>query len=120
MSKNTNKFLLECGCEEIPARFIEPLIENLKNILIKKLSEYRIHYSTIQTHSTYRRCIIIINDLAEKQEKKEAWIKGPPTAIAYDKKGGLTKAGEGFLKRNNISEKELEIKDTNNTVYIFF
>ena len=106
-----NKYLLEIGTEELPHKFIKSGIKQLKSGFEKLLNDNQIKYTNIKTYSTPRRLAIIIENLEEKQPDVEKTIKGPIADIAYDEKGNLSKAGQGFAKKNNVSEADLYKKD---------
>lgn len=95
-------YLFEIGTEEIPARFLQSLINDLVANVSKRLEG--IHYKNIEKFATYRRLAFVIYDLAEEQASKNEEIKGPPESIAVNVDGSYTKAGEGFLKKNGVTE----------------
>ncbi|MDO8281209.1 MAG: glycine--tRNA ligase subunit beta [Thermodesulfovibrionia bacterium] len=103
------QFLLEIGTEEIPARFIKGGLDSLKSNFINFLTQEAITYGKIKLFATPRRLAIIIDDVAEKQEDRVKEMVGPPTSIAYDKDGGLTKAAVGFAKSAGIDVSELKV-----------
>ena len=48
----------------------------------------------------------------EKESKDEIKIvKGPIKKVAYDENGNLTKAGEGFCRKNGLNPEDLYIED---------
>ncbi len=106
-----SKYLLEIGCEELPYKFIAPAIEQLKNGFSKFLKENNIKYSDINVLATPRRLAVIISDLAEKQDDETKVLRGPIKNVAYDENGNLTKAGEGFLKKNGINLEDAYLED---------
>lgn len=54
------KLLFEIGMEEIPARFLEQALQDLKNNLTKYLKENRIKFDGIKTYGTPRRLVILL------------------------------------------------------------
>lgn len=106
-----SKYLLEIGTEELPHKFIENGISQLKTNFEKLLKENQIAYSGIKTYSTPRRLALIIEGLAEKQPDTQKVVKGPVSNIAYKPDGSLSPAGLGFAKKNNVSENDLFEKD---------
>lgn len=106
-----SKYLLEIGCEELPYKFIAQAIEQLKNGFSKFLKENNIKYSNIDVLATPRRLAVIIDGLAEKQEDETKVLRGPIKNVAYDENGNLTKAGEGFLKKNCVDAKDAYLQD---------
>ena len=63
----SNQYLLEIGLEEVPARFLLSLSEQLKTRVADYLTEQRIEFSTIKTYATPRRLAVIVDGLAEAQ-----------------------------------------------------
>lgn len=106
-----SKYLLEVGCEELPYKFIAQAVEQLKNGFSKFLKENNIQYSDINILATPRRLAVIIDGLAEKQADETKVLRGPIKNVAYDENGNLTKAGEGFLKKNGIDVKDAYLQD---------
>ncbi len=110
-----NKYLLEIGTEELPYKFINSGIVQLKNAFEKLLKDNEIVFSSIKSFSTPRRLTLIIEGFEEKQPDIIKTIKGPVLNIAYDENGNLTKAGLGFAKKNGVDETALYKED--NYVY---
>ena len=106
-----SKYLLEVGCEELPYKFIAQATEQLKNGFSKFLKENNIKYSDINVMATPRRLAVIISDIAEKQDDETKILRGPIKNVAYDENGNLTKAGEGFLKKNGVDPKDAYVED---------
>lgn len=96
-------FILEIGTEEIPARFLPNLEKELIERFSKILDEQKLHYETIEAHSTPRRALLHIYNLEKVQPKHEEIAMGPSVNIAYDAEGNLTKAGEGFVRGQKVN-----------------
>ena len=86
-------YLLEVGCEEIPARFMPGLCRSLAELTETKLSSERVGFKSVSVDGTYRRLVLHIAGIAAKQADEESWIKGPPVSIAIDDSGAFTQAG---------------------------
>ena len=106
-----SKYLLEIGCEELPYKFIAPAINQLQTGFSKLLKDNNIKYNDIEILATPRRLAIIIDGISEKQEDEIKVLRGPIKNVAYDENGNLTKAGEGFLKKNNIDTKDAYLEN---------
>ncbi|MBM0636644.1 glycine--tRNA ligase subunit beta [Campylobacter sp. VicNov18] len=103
-----SELLIEIGTEELPAF---PLLKELKHIETKwkkLLEEYRL-ISDFKFYYTPRRLVFFHENFPNKQEDTLAEFIGAPRNLAY-KDGILTPAGESFLQKTGISEKELEFK----------
>jgi glycyl-tRNA synthetase beta chain len=114
-----NKYLLEIGVEELPARFINTALEQLKNNTKKMLEEERIKYENIGLYATPRRLVLLVEGLNEKQDTLEQMVKGPAKRIAYDDNGNPTKALNGFMRGQGIEIEQTVIKEYNGEEYVY-
>lgn len=110
-----SKYLLEIGVEELPYKFIPMAITQLEAGFKSFLNENNVGYDNIKVMATPRRLAVIIEGLANSQPDLEKTVKGPIANVAYDENKNLTKAGEGFAKKNGVEPKDLYIED--NYVY---
>lgn len=106
-----SKYLLEVGVEELPYVIIPTFISQLQTNFEKLLTSSNIKYDKIDVMATPRRLAVIIDGLSEKQEDEEKILRGPIKNVAYDESGNLTKAGEGFLKKNGLEAKDAFLQD---------
>lgn len=104
-------YLLEVGTEELPYRFIPQAIEQLNDGFTKFLNENKVKFDDIKVYATPRRLAVLVYGLENATNDEEKIIKGPMASIAYDGDGHLTKAGEGFAKKNNLSPDSLYVQD---------
>jgi len=103
----TQNFLLEIGCEELPASFIKPALSFLKEKIQEKLSASYIPPSAVETYGTPRRLMVIAYDVPEVQPDREELIVGPSVRAAFDENGNPTKAALGFARSRGVSVEEL-------------
>lgn len=104
-------YLLEVGTEELPYKFIPQAIEQLNHGFKTFLNDNKVKYSDIKVYATPRRLAVIIDGLENKTSDEEKIIKGPIQKVAFDEKGNLTKAGEGFARKNGLTKDDLYIED---------
>ena len=104
-------YLLEVGTEELPYKFIPQAIEQLKCGFTNFLNDNKINFSDIKVYATPRRLAVLVNGLESQTSDEEKIIKGPIASVAFDENGKLTKAGEGFARKNNLSENDLFVQD---------
>ena len=104
-------YLLEVGTEELPYKFIPQAIEQLKSGFTNFLTDNKVKYTDIKVYATPRRLAVIIDGLDNKTADEEKIIKGPIKNVAFDENGNLTKAGEGFARKNNLTKEDLYIED---------
>lgn len=117
MKKN---LLFEIGTEELPARFIEPALESIRNFLEKTLKELELAYEDIKTGGTARRLAVSVLNLEEKQKDREEEILGPSVSVALDEAGNFTPALLGFARKHGVNTDALYIKDTPKGRYFCF
>lgn len=106
-----SKYLLEVGVEELPYKFIPMAISQLENGFKTFLESNNVKYDNIKVMATPRRLAVIIDGLASSQPDIEKVVKGPIATVAYDENKNLTKAGEGFAKKNGVEPKDLYVED---------
>ena len=63
-----NYLLYEIGVEEMPSRFVESTLGQLKNNLTKALTEKRVGFSEIETYATPRRLVLVVKKLASHKQ----------------------------------------------------
>ena len=110
-----SKYLLEVGVEELPYKFIPMAISQLKTGFETFLENNNVKFGRVNVMATPRRLAVIIEDIASSQPDSEKVVKGPIASVAFDENKNLTKAGEGFAKKNGIGTDELYVED--NYVY---
>lgn len=118
MLKDAN-FLCEIGTEEIPAGYIPPAINSLKNIFKDRFAELRIDFNNIEVYATPRRLVVLASGLAKSQRSETVELKGPSAQAAFDSAGNPTRAMEGFLKGNGIELKDTSIRETDKGNYVY-
>ena len=103
-------YLLEVGTEELPYKFIPQAIDQLHNGFKTFLND-KVKFVDIKIYATPRRLAVIIDGLEDKTADEEKIIKGPVKNVALDADGNLTKAGEGFARKNNLTKEDLYVQD---------
>ena len=101
--------LLEIGCEELPASFIEPALKHLEEKLKEKLSSEHISPASVETFGTPRRLIAIAYGVPEEQPNREELIVGPSYRAAFGEDGTPTKAAEGFARSKGVTVRDLVV-----------
>lgn len=106
-----SKYLLEVGCEELPYKFIPSAIKQLKTGFENFLNSNKVTFEKVDVYATPRRLAVIVSGLEKQSKDEEKIVKGPIKKVAYDENGNLTRAGEGFCKKNGISPEDLYIEN---------
>lgn len=112
--------LLEIGAENIPAFYILPAVEQLRDGLRAWLEESRLSCDDVYATGTPRRLTVIAHGVSERQEAAEELVTGPPVSKAYDESGAPTKAALGFARSQGIAPEALERVDTPKGEYLGF
>ncbi len=113
-----SEFLLEIGTEEIPARFIPPVLEEMAASFRKLMDQELIAVGNILTWGTPRRLALVARDLASAQAEVGTEEIGPPKAVAFDAAGQPTPAALGFAKKQGVAVSDLIEVDTPRGVYL--
>ena len=114
-----NKYLLEIGVEELPARYASSTLTQMKNYTEKLLNEERVPFESISVYSTPRRLVLLVEGFSERQENLEGLVKGPSKKIAFDSEGNPTKALQGFLKGQSSTIEDIFTQEYSGEKYIY-
>jgi glycyl-tRNA synthetase beta chain len=110
-------FLLEIGCEEIPARMIEAASEELRQRVGALLTRERLGASEVTALETPRRLAIMATGIARAQADVVEQITGPSVNVAY-KDGQPTPTAHAFAKKAGVDVARLENVTTAKGEYI--
>ena len=98
------ELLLELGCEELPAAFIEKAANDLRSKIFESLSAAKLVKSNAKSvvMGTPRRLIVSVEEVESRQPDERKEIRGPALQAAFDEQGNPTRALEGFCKSNGV------------------
>ena len=113
-----SELLLEIGTEEIPARFLPPVLDEMAQGLRHRLEQARLGAGEISAWGTPRRLALVARDLPASQAVAVQEIIGPPKAMALDAHGQPTAAALGFAKGQGVAVTDLVELDTPRGVYL--
>lgn len=121
--KASGEFLLEVGCEEIPAGMIVKAAQELKAILANhfvaaSLVDQPTVEEGIETFGAPRRLAAIARDVRLKQEDVTREVTGPPKSVAFDSAGTPTRAAFSFAEKQGIPVSKLSIVATPKGEYV--
>ena len=105
------EFLLEVGCEELPASFVEKAYRDLADSLSKELEAVGVKQSDPLVYGTPRRLIVSFPDLAATQPDSSKEQRGPSLAAAFTPEGEPTNALKGFCKSQGVEISDLRKDD---------
>jgi glycyl-tRNA synthetase beta chain len=114
----SKELLLEIGTEEIPADLIPKALTDMDALIRKELGAARIVHGEIKTMATPRRLVLIVKDVAEKQDDQIIEKLGPAKRVSFDEAGNPTKAALGFARGQGIDISEVETISTEKGDYI--
>jgi glycyl-tRNA synthetase beta chain len=100
-------FLLEIGCEEIPARMIDAASQELRERVSALLSRERLSASEISHFDTPRRLAVMVAGIPEDQADVTEQVTGPSVNVAY-KNGEPTPAAHAFARKSGVEVSQLE------------
>ena len=110
-------FLLEIGCEEIPARMIGAASEELRERVTALLTRERLSGSEVTHFDTPRRLAVMAAGIADSQADVVEQVTGPSINVAY-KDGQATSAAQAFAKKAGVDVAQLERVTTPKGEYI--
>jgi len=116
----TLEFIIEIGCEEIPARYIDSTLSQLREHLEKRLQEHSLGYGAIQSYATPRRLVLVAPALDERQADRTELVTGPPTSAAFDATNSPTPAARGFAAKHGLTVDELRCVQSDRGSYLGF
>lgn len=114
------EFVLEIGCEEIPARFLDEATSWLEARLVSFLDDEGIEHGAARALHTPRRLVVAIDDVAESSPESEEVVTGPPARIAFDAHGTPQVPAIKFAKGKGVEVDDLEVIDTAKGGYVGF
>ena len=100
-------FLLEIGCEEIPARMIGAASDELRERVSALLDRERLPAGKVTSLDTPRRLAIVASDIPSSQPDVTEQLNGPSVHVAF-KDGHPTPAAQAFAKKEGVDVGQLE------------
>jgi glycyl-tRNA synthetase beta chain len=111
-------FLLEIGCEEIPARMIDAASLDLRERVHRLLERERLSATTaISSLDSPRRLAVLASGIPLAQPDVAEQVTGPSTNVAF-KDGRPTPAAHAFARKAGVDVSQLERVTTSKGVYL--
>jgi len=110
--------LFEIGTEELPAGFLRPVLDQLRDNFTQKAAELELSHGEIGVMGTPRRLALLVADCIEKQEDRREELLGPSKQAGYDNDGNPTKAAVGFARSKGCELPDLKIAQTDKGEYL--
>ncbi|MGD0921203.1 MAG: glycine--tRNA ligase subunit beta [Terriglobia bacterium] len=109
-NSGTLPLLVELGCEEIPARFLDDARDDFGRRLLSALEEARLlppSADAVRWYSTPRRLTVWVAEVLAKQPDVVEEVVGPPVKVGFDSAGKPTRAAESFAAKNAARVEDL-------------
>ncbi len=103
-------FLLEIGTEELPAGYIDSARKQLEDGARRLFTGNKINFSKLVALASFRRLVLLVDGLSDRQEDVKTTVPGPSKKAAFDEKGNPTPAAIGFAKSQGVEVETLVIK----------
>jgi glycyl-tRNA synthetase beta chain len=103
--------VLEVGTEEIPARLLGDLLEQLAGQAGRQLQEARLAHGDLRVLGTPRRLVLLVWAVSPQQADQVTEVKGPPATVAFDAAGKPTRAAEGFARTRGVGTADLTVRE---------
>src|SRR6266851_4818226 len=110
-------FLLEIGCEEIPARMIDAASAELRERVSDLLRRERLVGGEVTSFHTPRRLAVMAAGIYGAQADVTERVTGPSVSVAY-KDGQPTPAAQAFAKKAGVDVSQLEKISTSKGEYL--
>ncbi|HEV2401589.1 MAG TPA: glycine--tRNA ligase subunit beta [Candidatus Sulfotelmatobacter sp.] len=110
-------FLLEVGCDEIPARMIDAASKELRERIGALLTRERLSIGEIESFDSPRRLAIMASGVPAAQADVTEQVTGPSVNIAY-KDGQPTPAANAFAKKAGVDVSALQRISTAKGEYV--
>lgn len=112
-------FLLEIGCDEIPARYLPLAISDLREKAQAALESARLPFARLETFGTPRRLALLVYGLSEASRDAVTKVRGPSKKVAFDADGNPTRALVGFSKSLGIDPSQVTLERENGGEYVY-
>ncbi len=116
----SHDFLIELGCEELPAKQLRSLIQSFATELTKQCHEFSLDHDDVIVYCTPRRLAILIKQLVDQQAPQRIERRGPSMESAFDESGTPTLACLGFARSCKTSVDELAVQKTKKGSWLYF
>jgi glycyl-tRNA synthetase beta chain len=113
----TRDLVVEIGVEEVPASYLPPAVQQLREEFGAFLGEAGLGAESIETDATPRRLVLLAKGIPVRQEDRTTDVTGPPWKAAFAPDGSPTKAAEGFAKGRGLDVSALRRIETERGPY---
>ena len=115
----SRRLVFEIGTEEIPSAALYDAIAQLAVSADRALTDARLEHGALATYASPRRLVLIVEELAERQEDLSTRARGPAAAVAFDAAGAPTPAAAGFARGKGVAVEDLVTGEEGGGTYVF-
>lgn len=112
MKVNNDSFLVEIGCEELPAKNLLAMATAFADNIIANLQKNHLKHGLHKVFVTPRRLAVLVEQLDTEQPEIDMERRGPMLANAFHADGSPTPATIGFAHSCNTDISELQQLET--------
>ncbi|MBI3972118.1 MAG: glycine--tRNA ligase subunit alpha, partial [Chloroflexi bacterium] len=113
----TAGFVLEIGCEELPAADVDSAVRQLAERVPVWLGESRLSHGAVRVDGTPRRLVVQVAALQTAQAGETRAIRGPAARVAFDAEGNPTRAALGFARSRGVDVAGLRVEEMEGGAY---
>ncbi|HLW59315.1 MAG TPA: glycine--tRNA ligase subunit beta [bacterium] len=114
-----SRLVFELGTEELPPTAAWDGAAQIREAAPLALRAARIPCGAVAAYSTPRRIVLVVEDVAPRQEDLVREVRGPAARVAYAPDGNPTKAAEGFARGQGLPVEALERRTTPQGEYVY-
>jgi glycyl-tRNA synthetase beta chain len=111
--------VFEIGVEEIPSAALYNAVSQMKELASKAMKDARLGYADVAAFGSPRRLVLLVAELAERQDDVSMRAKGPTLSLAYGPDGAPSKAAEGFARGKGVDVADLVSGEENGGEYVY-
>ena len=119
---SSGELLVEIGCEELPAEWLDDLITDFAAGVESELRQALIPAGAVHSAGTPRRLVACAEGVAASQPGRVERKLGPPVRVGRTQHGEWTRAAFGFARRLGLegpaAEDALDVFETDRGAYV--
>lgn len=119
---SSGEFLVEIGCEELPAEWLDDLIADFAARVEGELRDAAIPATAVHGTGTPRRLVASAEGVPASQPGRVERKLGPPVRVGRTEHGEWTRAALGFARRIGLegpdAEEALDVFETDRGAYV--
>ncbi len=111
--------MFEIGAEELPPAAAWSAEQQIREAAGPALRAARIPFGEIAAYSTPRRIVLVVEEVAQRQDDLVREVRGPASRVAFAPDGRPTQAAEGFARAQGVPVEGLVRRTTPQGEYVF-